>query len=71
MSKMSDFSVWIEEILVSRGWDIDDCEVQYCINSNQGHLMSMYSGGCPEREVARAFAGFWHGSVQPARVYEP
>jgi len=72
MSKMSDFSIWIEEILVNRGWDLDDPEVNYCINRHQAYLMSMYAGDCPEVEVARAFAGFWHRSVGvPAEVFEP
>lgn len=73
MSAMSDFSIWIEDILVSRGWDIDDPEVQWCVNRHQGYLMSMYAGGCPELEVSRAFAGFWHRSdaALPARIYEP
>lgn len=74
MSKMSDFSIWIEDVLVSRGWDIDDPEVQWCINKHQDYLMSMYTGGCPEREVARSFAGFWHRSeavLGPVEVFEP
>lgn len=71
MSKMSDFSIWIEDILVSRGWDIDDPEVNYVINCHQNYLMSMYAGDCPEQEVARAFAGFWHRTSAPAEVFEP
>ncbi len=73
MSKMSDFNVWIEDILVSRGWDLDDPDVLYCLTKHQGYLMSMYAGGCPEREVSRAFAGFWHrsSSLDPSMVFEP
>lgn len=72
MSAMSDFSIWIEDVLVSRGWDIDDPEVQWCINKHQHYLMSMYSSRCSEAEVSRAFAGFWHRSeavLKPARMY--
>lgn len=71
MSRMSDFNIWIEDILVSRGWDTEDPEVNFCLNRHQGYLMSMFAGGCPESEVARSFAGFWNRTSVPNEVYEP
>lgn len=63
MSRMSDFSIWFEDVLVSRDWDTDQPEVQILMEKHQGYFMSMYAAGSSENEVVRAFAGFWHNSV--------
>jgi hypothetical protein len=60
MKSISDFNIWIEEILVGRGWDVDDPEVFWCITRFQDSLMAMYAGDIPEIEVARYFAKCWH-----------
>lgn len=60
---ISDFSIWIEDILVSHDWDIDHPEVQWLITKHQSYLMSLYAANATENQVVRAFAQFWHSNL--------
>lgn len=44
MSKMGDFVMWVEDVILSTGYDPDDPYVQGVVNANQGELMSAYMG---------------------------
>lgn len=44
MSKMSDFVMWTDDVVLSTGYDPDDEDVRQVIFTNQGELMSAYMG---------------------------
>ena len=42
MSRMSDFSIWVEDMLVSCGYDPDDFKVMDKVSSKQDKLLNLY-----------------------------
>lgn len=42
MSRMSDFAIWVEDMLVSYGFDPDDTTIMNAVYSKQSALLNLY-----------------------------
>ena len=60
MSRMSEYTIWIEDILAREHWDTDNEEVQDCLYKNQDKFFSMYLKPYNDAEVADTFKALWN-----------